>query len=71
MDEELMGKALSTLGKSMGGGLIEHAKQSGMTVPPELTDPASPPSAAQMIAFLRTIAFQYFPLLAPGALVSH
>jgi phospholipase C len=43
MDEALMSKALSTLGKSMGGGLIEHARQSGMTIPPELSDPASPP----------------------------
>ncbi len=66
MDEALMSKALSTLGKSMGGGLIEHARQSGMTIPPELSDPASPPSAAQIIAFLRSIAGQYFPGLAPA-----
>jgi hypothetical protein len=35
-----------------------------MTIPPELTDPASPPSAAQIIAFLRSVAGQYFPRLA-------
>ena len=55
MDEALMSKALSTLGHAMGGGMVDHAKQAGITIPPELTDPASPPSAAQIIAFLRSI----------------
>ena len=59
-----MSKALSTLGHAMGGGLLDHAKQAGITIPPELTDPASPPSAAQIIAFLRSITAQFFPRLA-------
>jgi phospholipase C len=66
MDMVQMEKALSTLGKAMHGGMLEHAKQSGFPVPPELTDPASPPSAEQVIAFLRSVALQFFPLLAPG-----
>ena len=64
MDEALMSKALSTLGHAMGGGLLDHAKQAGITIPPELTDPASPPSAAQIIAFLRSVTAQFFPRLA-------
>jgi hypothetical protein len=63
MDEAVMSKALSTLGHAMGGGMLEHAQQAGITVPPELTDPASPPSAAQIIAFLRSITAQFFPRL--------
>jgi len=64
MDEELMSKSLSTLGKAMGSGMMEKAKQAGITIPPELEDPASPPSAEQIIAFLRSITAQFFPLLA-------
>src|SRR5664279_4671775 len=67
MDEAVMSKALSTLGHAMGGGMVEKAKQSGITIPPELTDPASPPSAAQIIAFLRSITGQFFPRLATPA----
>lgn len=63
MDDALMSKALSTLGHAMGGGMLDHAKQAGITVPPELTDPSSPPSAAQIIAFLRSITAQFFPRL--------
>ncbi len=32
--------------------------------PPELTDPKSPPSAEQIIAFLRSVTGQFFPRLA-------
>jgi phospholipase C len=63
-DEELMNKAFTTLGKAMGGGLMETAKQSGITIPPELTDPASPATSVQIIAFIRSITAEFFPLLA-------
>jgi hypothetical protein len=42
LDMIQMGKALSTLGKTMGGGLLEHARQAGYAVPPELADPSAP-----------------------------
>jgi hypothetical protein len=32
MDMVQMGKALSTLGKTAGNGILEHAKQSGIIV---------------------------------------
>ncbi len=66
MDMVQMDRALTTLGQAMGGGMLEHAKQSGITIPPELTDPTSPPSAAQIIAFLRGITAGIFPRLAPA-----
>ena len=44
MDMVQMGKALSVLGKTAGSGMLEHAKQSGLAIPAELTDPNSPRS---------------------------
>jgi phospholipase C len=64
MDMVQMGKALSTLGKTAGSGMLEHAKQSGITIPPELTDPNAQPTPEQTIAALRAIAAQVFPRLA-------
>ena len=64
MDMVKMDKVVTTLGKAMGSGMVEHAKQAGITIPPELTDPKSPPSAEQIIAFLRSVMGQFFPRLA-------
>ena len=64
MDMVQMGKALSTLGKTAGGGMLDHAKQSGIAIPPELTDPNAHPPPQQIIAGLRSIAAQFFPRLA-------
>lgn len=64
LDSEQMGKALSTLGKTMGHGLLEHARQAGYTVPSGLADATSPPSAEQIIAALKGIAAQFFARLA-------
>jgi phospholipase C len=62
MDMVQMGKALSVLGKTAGSGILEHAKQSGLVIPAELTDPNSSPE--QVVAALRSIALQVFPRLA-------
>ena len=62
MDMVQMGKALSVLGKTAGSGILEHAKQSGLVIPAELTDPNSSPE--QIVAALRNIALQVFPRLA-------
>jgi phospholipase C len=64
IDMVRMDKALTTLGQTMGSGMLEHAKQSGITIPPELTDSASPPSAEQIIVFLRSVTAGIFPRLA-------
>lgn len=47
-----------------GGGMMEHAQQAGITIPPRTDRPAAPPSAEQIIAFPRTITARFFPLLA-------
>jgi len=65
MDMVQMGRALSVLGKAAGSGMLEHAKQSGIAIPAELTDRDSHPSTEQIIAGLRSIAGQVFPRLAP------
>ena len=59
-----MGRALSTLGKTAGGGMLEHAKEAGLRIPPELADPDNPPTPEQFIAGVREIAAQVFPRLA-------
>jgi phospholipase C len=64
MDLVQMGKALSTLGKTAGGGMLEHARQSGVEIPSELTDPNVHPSAEQILTSLRIVAAQFFPRLA-------
>ena len=64
IDMVQMEKALSTLGKTAGSGMLEQAKQSGLTIPPELTDPNAHPSTEQTIKAVRNIATQVFPRLA-------
>jgi hypothetical protein len=64
LDMAQMGRALSTLGKTMGGGLLQHAREAGYSVPPELADPSAPPSAEQILAAVRGIAHEFFPRLA-------
>jgi phospholipase C len=67
LDLVQMGKALSTLGKTAGGGMLEHAQRAGIEIPAELTDPDAHPSAEQVLAAVRAIAAQVFPGLASGA----
>lgn len=64
MDLVQMGKALSTLGKTAGGGMLEHARQSGIEIPSEWIDPNAHPSAEQVLTSLRGFAAQFFPRLA-------
>jgi phospholipase C len=62
-----LGKALSRLGKAAGGGMLEHAAQAGVAIPPDLSDPNAHPSPEQVMAGLRKITAQFFPRLAPPA----
>ena len=64
MDEVVVGKALSTLGKAMGGALIHHAQEAGIPVPRELTDPTREPAPEVIVHALREIAAHIFPRLA-------
>jgi phospholipase C len=65
LDEEALGKAVSGLGTSMGRGLIEHARELGLELLPQLDDPAAEPIPADIIQVFREVAGHYFPLLAP------
>lgn len=59
------GEVLSNLGKAIGPGFLEHARQSGLPVPAELTDPDHPPTPKQLADFIFEIAAKYFPSLVP------
>src|SRR5262249_47885709 len=41
LDEEALANSLSGLGKSMGSGIIEHAREIGVELPPEADDPGA------------------------------
>jgi phospholipase C len=67
LDEEALGKGLSGLGKSMGHGLIDHARAMGLELPPRLDDPAAEVTSEVIIDVFRRVARHFFPLLAPTA----
>jgi phospholipase C len=66
LDEEALAKGLSALGKTIGQGIVEHAKELGIEVPPELDKPNAG-MTPQVIDLLREVAWRFFPLLAPNA----
>jgi hypothetical protein len=61
-----MGKALGYLGKDVARGVIEHARQVGLKLPPQLDDPATELTPQLIVEVIRDIAFHYFPRLAPA-----
>ena len=66
LDEEALAKGLSALGKTMGRGIIEQAKELGVKVPAELDKPDAGMSP-EVIDLFREVAWDFFPLLAPEA----
>ena len=67
LDEEALGKGLSGLGKSMGHGIIEHARDLGLKLPPQLDNPNAEVTSEVIIDVLRHVSWHFFPLLAPDA----
>ena len=66
IDYKLIDKALSGLGKTVGPGIIEHAKEMGvMNLPPQLADPNAQLTPRVIMEVLRDVAWHYFPQLAP------
>ena len=59
-----IGEALSTLGKALGPGLIEHAKQSGIPMPAGDRRRQGAPTDEQLVEVIFALAAHYFPLLA-------
>jgi phospholipase C len=67
MDLEVVGQALSTLGKGLAPALIAKAKELGVPLPAELTEPGAELPRGQIIGVLRQVAGHFFPLLAGDA----
>jgi hypothetical protein len=49
----------------MGRGLIEHARELGLELPPQLDDPDAEVTPQVIIDVFRQVAGHYFPRLAP------
>jgi phospholipase C len=67
MDLEVVGQALSTLGQGLAPALIAKAKELGVPLPAELTEPGAELPPGQIIGVLRQVAGHFFPLLAGDA----
>jgi phospholipase C len=67
LDEKALSNALSGLGTSMGQGIIEHARQLGLELPPQLDDPDAEITPQIIVDVLRQVTRHYFPLLAPDS----
>jgi phospholipase C len=65
LDERALGRGLSGLGKSMGPGIIEHARELGVKLPASLDDPGTELTPSLILDVLRHVAWHFFPLLAP------
>jgi phospholipase C len=60
-----MGQALGYLGKDVAPGIIEHARQMGVKLPPQLDDPSAELTPELIVEVIRDVAYHYFPQLAP------
>ena len=63
MDDELVGKGLSTLGKGLAPAILGKARELGVQLPPELSDPDAELPPQLVLPVLREIAARLFPLL--------
>ena len=66
LDEAALDWGLSGLGKSMGQGIIEHARELGIELPAHIDNPEEI-TAAMILDVLADVARHYFPGLAPDA----
>lgn len=63
-DPEVIGQALSSLGKGLVPAFIAMARQMAVPLPAELDDPDADLPPGRVVAVLRDIAGHFFPLLA-------
>ena len=66
-DPEVIGQALSSLGKGLVPAFIAMARQLGVPLPAELNDPEAVPSPGRVVGVLRGISGHFFPLLGGDA----
>ena len=67
MDPEVVGKGLSALGKGLAPAIIARAREMGMQLAAEVSDPGADLPPRLMVNVLRDIAGHFFPLLAGDA----
>jgi phospholipase C len=67
MDLEVVGQAVSTLGKGVAPALLAKAQELGVPLPAELTEPGAELPPGQIVGVLRQVAGHFFPLLAGDA----
>ncbi len=65
MDLEVVGKAITSLAKAAGPGVIEKAREMGVKLPPQLDDPHVELTGELIIEVLRDVSWHLFPGLAP------
>jgi hypothetical protein len=58
------GKALGYLGKDVAPGIIQHARQMGVKLPPQPDDPSAELTPQLIVEVIRDVAFHYFPKVA-------
>jgi hypothetical protein len=67
MDHEVVGKALSTLGKGIAPAIITRAREMDLPLPAGLNSPETELAPRLIVGTLRHVAGHFFPLLAAGA----
>jgi hypothetical protein len=67
MDHEVVGKALSNLGKGIAPAIITRAKEMGVPLPAELSNPETGLAPSLIVGALRHVAGHFFPLLGADA----
>ena len=67
MDPEVVGQALSSLGKGLGPAYHRHGQADGVSSRPNSTTPEQTCRPAAIVGVLRDIAGHFFPLLAADA----
>ena len=63
-DPEVIGQALSSLGKGVAPAILAQAKELGVPLPAELNDPEADLPPGRIVDVLRDISGHFFPLLA-------
>jgi phospholipase C len=66
-DPEVIGQALSSLGKGLVPAILARAQQMGVSLPADITDPGADLPPGRIVGVLRDIASRFFPLLAGDA----
>ena len=62
IDYQTMGKTLGYLGKDVAPGIIEHARQMGVKLPPQLDDPSAELTPQLIVEVIRDVAFRWRPI---------